>query len=95
MVRLIRHGTGETWSWQIGCVSWRAVLLADSRAGCHIYFFTHTTTRSDTPLWMVLLSLVLVHSQRRALMLAREIRLLMDGRLRCKGRVNRQSAVDD
>lgn len=68
-------------------VSWRTVaFLADSWAGCRCYF-THSWPLSYTPLWMVLLSLVVfdcVRSQRR-INARQEIRLLMDGRLRWQG----------
>lgn len=61
--------------------------LADSWAGCRCYF-THSRPLSYTPLWMVLLSLVVfdcVRSQRRINARRGEIRLLMDGRLRWQG----------
>lgn len=69
-------------------VSARTVaFLADSWAGCRCYF-THAPPLSYTPLWMVLLSLVVfdcVRSQRRINARRGEIRLLMDGRLRWQG----------
>lgn len=66
----------------------RAVAFtANSWAGRGVYFID-APPLSYTPLWLVLLSLVVfdsVRSQRRINACQGEIRLLMDGRLRWQG----------
>lgn len=65
-------------------------LIAHSWAGCRGDFID-APPLSYTPLWMILLSLVVfdcVRSQRRINTCQGEIKLLMDGRLRWQGRTD-------
>lgn len=90
MVRLIQTRNRERGLWQSDLrVSWRAQwlsLLIHGLVAAVILLMPWPL--SYTPLWMVLLSLVVfdcVRSQRRINARQGEIRLLMDGRLRWQG----------
>ena len=85
-----KHGIGNVVLWQSDLrVSWRAQwlsLLIHGLVAAVILLMPWPL--SYTPLWMVLLSLVVfdcVRSQRRINARQGEIRLLMDGRLRWQG----------
>nr|WP_223121824.1 protein YgfX [Salmonella enterica] len=85
-----RHGIGNVVLWQSDLrVSWRAQwisLLIHGLVSAVILLMPWPL--SYTPLWMILLSLVVfdcVRSQRRINTCQGEIKLLMDGRLRWQG----------